>query len=103
MKILLVCSGGMSSAMIVKALVNEGLKEDLVITSKAVGAGDLETELENKWDAVLVAPQIRHKMDEFKAIAETYDTPIEVIEIRGYTPLGGKFLLAQAKSIVNNK
>ncbi|MGL4253229.1 MAG: PTS sugar transporter subunit IIB, partial [Fusobacteriaceae bacterium] len=31
MKILLVCSGGMSSAMVVKSLINEGKKNGLEI------------------------------------------------------------------------
>ncbi|MGL4365337.1 MAG: PTS sugar transporter subunit IIB [Cetobacterium sp.] len=100
MKILLVCSGGMSSAMVVKALVKEGQKEGLEITSKAVGTGDFETELKNGWDGALVAPQIRHKIDEFKAIGDENNTPVEVIETKGYSPLGGKFLLAQVKGMI---
>ncbi|MGL4537836.1 MAG: PTS sugar transporter subunit IIB [Cetobacterium sp.] len=100
MKILLVCSGGMSSAMVVKALVKEGQKEGLEITSKAVGTGDFETELKNGWDGALVAPQIRHKIDEFKAIGAENNTPVEVIETKGYSPLGGKFLLAQVKGMI---
>ncbi|MGL4307307.1 MAG: PTS sugar transporter subunit IIB [Cetobacterium sp.] len=99
MKILLVCSGGMSSAMVVKALVKEGQKEGIEIISKAVGAGDLEAELQNKWDGVLIAPQIRHKIDEFKSLGEEYKTPIEIIDTKGYSPLGGKFLLNQVKEM----
>ncbi|MGL4254664.1 MAG: PTS sugar transporter subunit IIB [Fusobacteriaceae bacterium] len=100
MKILLVCSGGMSSAMVVKSLINEGKKEGLEITSKAVGTGDFETELKNGWDGALVAPQIRHKIDEFKEIGEANSTPVQVIETKGYSPLGGKFLLAQVKEML---
>ncbi|MGL6064261.1 MAG: PTS sugar transporter subunit IIB [Fusobacteriaceae bacterium] len=100
MKILLVCSGGMSSAMVVKALINEGKKEGLEIISKAVGTGDFEVELEKGWDGALVAPQIRHKIDEFKSIGDTNNTPVEVIETKGYSPLGGKFLLAQVKNMI---
>lgn len=100
MKILLVCSGGMSSAMIVKALVNEGKKENMEITSKAIGAEHFEMELKNGWDGVLVAPQIRHKIEDFKALGVANNTPVEVIEAKGYSPLGGKFLLAQVKKIV---
>ncbi|MGL4970787.1 MAG: PTS sugar transporter subunit IIB [Cetobacterium sp.] len=100
MKILLVCSGGMSSAMVVKSLINEGKKEGLEITSKAVGTGDFESELKNGWDGALVAPQIRHKIDEFKAIGDENTTPVQVIETKGYSPLGGKFILAQVKEML---
>lgn len=100
MKILLVCSGGMSSSMIVKALVNEGKKEGLEIVSKAVSMGDFESELKNGWDGALVAPQIRYKMDEFKVLGEENNVPIQVIEVKGYSPLGGKILLAQVKEML---
>lgn len=100
MKILLVCSGGMSSAMVVKALVNEGKKEGLEIISKAVGTGEFEAELKNGWDGALVAPQIRHKIDEFKGLGEENNVPVAVIETKGYSPLGGKFLLAQVKEML---
>ncbi|MGL4868154.1 MAG: PTS sugar transporter subunit IIB [Cetobacterium sp.] len=100
MKILLVCSGGMSSAMVVKSLINEGKKEGIEITSKAVGTGDFESELKNGWDGALVAPQIRHKIDEFKAIGDENTTPVQVIETKGYSPLGGKFILAQVKEML---
>ncbi|MGL4425374.1 MAG: PTS sugar transporter subunit IIB [Cetobacterium sp.] len=100
MKILLVCSGGMSSAMVVKSLINEGKKEGIEITSKAVGTGDFESELKNGWDGALVAPQIRHKIEEFKAIGDENTTPVQVIETKGYSPLGGKFILAQVKEML---
>lgn len=100
MKILLVCSGGMSSAMVVKALVNEGKKEGIDIISKAVGTGEFETELKNGWNGALVAPQIRHKFSEFKSIGDENNIPVQVIETKGYSPLGGKFLLAQVKEML---
>ncbi len=101
MKILLVCSGGMSSAMVVKSLINEGKKAGLEIESKAVGTVEFVTEVKNGWDAALVAPQIRHKFDEFKSIADETGIPAEVIETRGYSPLGGKFLIEQVKKMLN--
>lgn len=101
MKILLVCSGGMSSAMVVKSLINEGKKIGLEIESRAVGTGEFETEVKNGWDAALVAPQIRHKFNEFKAYADVAGIPSEVIETKGYSPLGGKFLIEQVKKMLN--
>lgn len=101
MKILLVCSGGMSSAMVVKSLINEGKKSGLEIESKAVGTGEFPTEVKNGWDAALVAPQIRHKFNEFKIYADEAGIPSEVIETKGYSPLGGKFILDQVKKMLN--
>lgn len=100
MKVLLVCSGGMSSSMVVKSLINEGKKVGLEIESKAVGTGEFEAEVKNGWDAALVAPQIRHKFNEFKAIADEAGIPAEVIETKGYSPLGGKFLIEQVRKML---
>lgn len=100
MKILLVCSGGMSSAMVVKSLINEGKNEGLEIVSKAVGTSEFQSELQNKWDGALVAPQIRHKIEEFREIGKENGIPVEVIETKGYSPLGGKYLLKQVKEML---
>lgn len=100
MKVLLVCSGGMSSAMVVKSLINEGKKSGLEIDSKAVGSSEFSDEIVKGWDAALVAPQIRHKFKEFESISREAGVPIDVIEARGYSPLGGKFLIAQTKKLL---
>lgn len=100
MKVLLVCSGGMSSSMVVKALISEGKKEGMEIISKAVGTIEFQKEVKNGWDCALVAPQIRHKIEEFKVYGIENNIPIEVIEIKGYTPLGGKYLLIQVKNML---
>jgi len=93
MKVLLVCSGGMSSAIVVKAVQAEAVKKNVPITIKSIGAGELAEELGNGWDTVLVAPQVRHRLDAFRAEAAGYDIPVEVIPPQGYSPLGGSIVL----------
>ncbi len=83
-KILIVCSGGMSSAIVVKALKKEATKQGMETEVKAVGTGEFEDELNNGWDLVLVAPQVRHRFDVFKEAADEAGTPIAVIHAQGY-------------------
>ncbi|MBP2652073.1 MAG: phosphotransferase system lactose/cellobiose-specific subunit [Firmicutes bacterium] len=100
MKVLLVCSGGMSSAIVVKAIEKEAAREGLNIEVKAVGTGELEEELKNGWELVLAAPQVRHRMDEFCKKAEPYSIPVAVIPPQGYTPFGGAIMLTEIKKII---
>lgn len=101
MKVLMVCSGGMSSSIVVDAIKKEALKENFEIEMKAVGTSDFYDELKNGgYDLALVAPQVRHRLDTFKEQADEFNVPVEVIIPMGYTPLGGKKVLAQIKAYV---
>ncbi|WP_347301555.1 PTS sugar transporter subunit IIB [Dolosigranulum savutiense] len=99
MKILFVCSGGMSSSIAIKALEKEANKQDVKVDVKAVGSSALEQELENSVDVVMVAPQIKHRFKNLKEIANDYNVPIDLIEPTAYSPMGGKKLLSQALSL----
>lgn len=100
MKILLVCSGGMSSAIVVKAIEKEAEKASMALGVKSIGTGELAEEIKNGWDIVLVAPQVRHRLDQFKEIAAESGTPVAVIPPQGYTPLGGATVIAEIKKIL---
>ena len=93
MNVLLVCSGGMSSAIVVKSITAEADKKNVQIKVKSIGAGELGAELKNGWDAVLVAPQVRHRLAEFAAEAADFKTPVALIPPQGYSPLGGAVVL----------
>lgn len=98
MEVIMVCSGGMSSAIVVKAIKNEADKQGLPLNIKAVGSGQVEEELKNhKYDLLLVAPQVKHQYDSFKLYAEENGVPIEKVEPMGYTPIGAPKTLAVIK------
>lgn len=93
-KVLFVCSGGMSSAIIEKALMDEAKKVGLQIESSAVGSGQAEDAInQGGWDIILVAPQVRNRFDIFKGFAEAKGIKIATIPPRDYSPLGGKHVL----------
>jgi cellobiose PTS system EIIB component len=100
LKILLTCSGGMSSTMVVNALIKEGKALGIEIESKACGTADVVGELEKaSWDGILVAPQVRHMLDTLKPIAEAKSIPIVAIKPQAYSPLGAKFLMEHLREM----
>lgn len=99
-KILLVCSGGMSSAIVVKAIEKEAAKEGMEVRVKAVGTGEYVEEVKNGWNIVLVAPQVRHRFPVFEETAKELNIPIELISPRGYSPMGGPILMKQIKNML---
>jgi PTS system cellobiose-specific IIB component len=100
MKILLVCSGGMSTAIVVKALEQQAAKTGRDLTVKAVGSGEFPEAVKGGWDIALVAPQVRHRLAEFQAAAAEAGVPVALIPPQGYSPLGGAVILAEVDKIL---
>lgn len=93
-KVLFICSGGMSSAIVEKALDAEAKKAGVEVESSAVGSGEAQDAIANNdWDIILVAPQVRNRFEIFKGYADEKGIRIESIPPRDYSPLGGKHIL----------
>jgi len=97
MKVLMVCSGGMSSSMVVNAAKKEAEKEHFDLEIKSIGTGEFADEIKEGYDLALVAPQVRHRFPVFEELAKEANVPIELIPPKSYSPLGGKDLLEQIK------
>lgn len=98
MKVLMVCSGGMSSSIIVKAIKQEADKKDFPLEIKAVGTGEFDDELrEGGYDLVIVAPQVKHRLATFQESAKAVNVPVELVAPMGYTPIGAPKVLDQIK------
>ena len=101
MKVLLVCSGGMSSAIVVKAVKQEADKQGFPLEIKAVGSGEFEDELrEGNYNLVIVAPQVKHRMKNFQEEAKPFNVLVEMIVPMGYTPVGASKVLDQIRKYV---
>ena len=97
MKVLLVCSQGMSSAIAAKAIQDTAVKQGLDITVTECSTQAFAEEIKNGYAIGMVAPQIRHRFDVLKKQADDAGIPCILIQPQGYTPLGGPKLLAQIK------
>lgn len=95
MKVLFVCSQGMSSAIAVKALKEEAEKNGIKMEVCAVSTQEFETEITQGWDIAMVAPQIRHRYTYLKAFADQANVPCGLMMPQAYSPLGGAKLLTQ--------
>lgn len=100
MKVLFVCSLGMSSAVAVKALEKEASEKGVDIEVLAVSTQQFEEEIKNGYDVAMVAPQIKHRYDTLKKYADEVGVPCEMILPQGYSPLGGPKLLKQIQEIL---
>ncbi|MEQ8222256.1 MAG: PTS sugar transporter subunit IIB [Candidatus Eremiobacterota bacterium] len=98
MKILVICSGGMSTSMLVKAMVKaaEGMNEDISVESGSVSG---LISIIDKSDLIMVAPQVRHRLEEIRNIADKYSKPVTLIEPQLYGLIDGKGVLKQALAI----
>ena len=93
---LIVCAGGMSSAIVLKAIQLEAEKQGLPLTLKAIGAHELENELPD-YDMALVAPQIRHRFVSLSDIGKKLNKKVQLIPSTGYTPMGAPSVIEMIK------
>lgn len=103
MKVLFVCSMGMSSSMAVNGLKEEASKNGIEMKVNAIGSSGLEDEINSGYDIVMVAPQIRHRYKDLEEIANKNNVPIELIEPVAYSPMGSKKLYKQAMDLYEKK
>ncbi|ASW43927.1 PTS sugar transporter subunit IIB [Clostridium isatidis] len=107
MSILLVCNLGASTGIMVAKMrtiaeKSEKLKGREVIID-ARPAGDLKEYVE-KYDCVLVGPQMKHKFEDLKKVCDVHNKPIEIINTEDYGMAdGGKILLQALRLISNSK
>ena len=98
--ILLVCSAGMSTSMLVKKMQAAASEKNIEATIWAVG--DAESEVEaKKADIVLLGPQVRFlksKMEERVGHAK----PVAVIDMASYGSMNGAKVLDSAIKILND-
>lgn len=92
MNILLVCACGASTTIVVEAM-KESLKEDekdWFIEAKSIQ--DVKDSI-GKYDAILVAPQIRYQKKMLEKLAAPYDIMITDIDPNAYGTCNGKKIL----------
>ncbi|MDO5089047.1 MAG: PTS sugar transporter subunit IIB [Leptotrichiaceae bacterium] len=100
MKILFVCSLGMSSTIAVNALKKEAQSKSIEIEVNAVSTQQFEEEIKKGYDAAMVAPQVRHRFDTLSGQAKEAGVPCEMIQPQAYSPLGGPKLLKQIQNLL---
>lgn len=94
--ILLCCSAGMSTSMLVKKMREAAKEKGVEAEIWAIPQSEMEKN-KDKADIVLVGPQIRYAVDEIKESVGD-GKPVYVIDIRDYGTMNGKKVLDFALS-----
>ena len=99
--IMLVCSAGMSTSLLVtkmeKAATARGLETDIF----AVSASEADNNIESKdVDVMLLGPQVRFMKAQFEKKLAGKDIPLEVINMQDYGMMNGEKVLDQALNLI---
>ncbi|WP_339023169.1 PTS sugar transporter subunit IIB [Spiroplasma endosymbiont of Crioceris asparagi] len=97
-KILLVCSAGMSTSMLVKKMNNHCILNNLDYKIEAKGIAQAKPELQD-WDVVLVGPQVSYAVKELKGLSTT---PVELIPSNIYALGKGKDAVELAERVISD-
>lgn len=99
MKILLVCSAGMSTSLLVTKMKKAAEAKGLEIEIFALSAGEGKRMLKDV-DIVLLGPQVRFMKSEFQKLATV---PVDVIDMISYGRMEGEKVLDSALALLEQK
>lgn len=102
MNILLVCSAGMSTSLVVEKMKKALTPEEANSKIEAVALDAFESEV-SKYDVVLLGPQVRFKKAEFAKVTEPLGIPLDVINMSDYGLVRGDKILDFARTLYKNK
>ena len=97
MKIVLVCSAGLSTSMLVKRMEDAAKLEGLNVDILAVAESEV-TKIQNI-DILMLGPQVRYLKSKFKSLEDS-GIPVTVIDTVKYGTMNGKAVLEDAKSLL---
>src|SRR2546425_7752786 len=94
-RVLIVCSWGMSTSLLVESMLTAAAHLKIVLTIEALSAGEFAARVE-ECDVVLIAPQIRHLRKSIEKLAQSVGKPVALIEPFHYATMNGRAVLEQA-------
>lgn len=100
--ILLVCSAGMSTSLLVAKMEKAAEEQGIEVKVKAVAETDLQGNLDGV-QAVLLGPQVRYMLTKVKAVAEPKGIPVDVISSVDYGMMKGESVLKYAISMIEGR
>ncbi|MFI3378488.1 PTS sugar transporter subunit IIB [Mammaliicoccus sciuri] len=97
-KILLVCSAGMSTSMLVKKMQDTANKEGKEYEVEALALSEAETKVDEV-DVILLGPQVRFQKAQVEKVANG-KVPVDVIDMQQYGMMDGEGVLKYAESLM---
>ena len=96
MNILLVCSAGMSTSILVEKMRKEAASRGIDASIDAIPESRLKEQ--SNVDVILIGPQVRYLEGKIKS---SVDVPVAVIDNMAYGMMKGDLVLDQALGLVN--
>ncbi len=93
-RVLIVCSWGMSTSLLVDSLLAAAQAAQYELQVEALSAGEYAARVE-ECDVVLIAPQIRHLRKSIEKLAISVGKPVAMIEPFYYATMNGQAVLEQ--------
>ncbi len=97
-KILLLCSAGMSTSIVVKKMKEAATEKGILVEIEAEGLEKFQENIQ-RYDVFLLGPQVRFKRDDFNNETEKVGRRVEVINQLDYGMMNGKKILDWALSL----
>lgn len=98
LKILLVCSAGLSTKVLVNKMEKSAKKQGIKVRIWAVSSDIMDSNMANA-DMVLLGPQIRFQLPQMQEKGKIYGIPVEVIPSVDYGLSDGEKVLAFAMDV----
>jgi PTS system cellobiose-specific IIB component len=100
LRVLIVCSWGMSTSLLVDSLIAAAETAQHELSVEALSAGEYAGRV-GACDIVLIAPQIRHLRKSIEKLALSEKKPVAMIEPFHYATMNGQAVLKQILIIAN--
>ena len=91
--IILACSAGMSTSMLVAKMQEAAKKRGVDVSIEAISETKIK-DYKDKADIILLGPQVRFLLNKVKT--EAGDIPVEVIDMMAYGTMDGEKVLSEA-------
>lgn len=91
-KILLLCSAGMSTSMLVKKMKESAKNRNIEVQIESVSTARFY-ELLDSYDIFLLGPQVKFQKAEFQTKAKEKNKPLDVIDFKDYGMMNGDKIL----------
>lgn len=99
-KIMLCCSAGMSTSMLVRKMVEAAKERDLSVKIDAYGVSEFDIQYP-QYQVVLLGPQVKYMLKNLSEKAATQNIPVQAIDTMDYGMQRGDKVLDYALSLIS--
>ena len=98
-KIMLCCSAGMSTSLLVKKMQASADERGIATEIKAFGASEFDSQVSN-YEVVLLGPQVKYMQGDLQKVADQFGIRVEPIDMMDYGMQKGDKVLDFALELI---